>query len=225
MSEISLSAESLAAGSQPATRAIVSELVLTSHEWGMIAFLVSEAAFFCTLIAVYIAFVGAAQSGPTPAILSLPLVIGMTACLLSSSVTIHLATKSLRAGSKSSFTRWWSATILLGIAFLAGTGCEWNNLIGQHGLTISSNVFGTTYYTLVGFHGLHVTVGVIVMLILLAFRGPPDRCSPDLMPGGRTIGRRPVNRIALRVGLLVLALCGHCLGGGLYGRLLGGKVR
>jgi cytochrome c oxidase subunit 3/cytochrome o ubiquinol oxidase subunit 3 len=64
--------------------------------------------------------------------------------------------------------RWWSATILLGIAFLAGTACEWTNLIGQHGLTISRNVFGTTYYTLVGFHGLHVTVGVIVMLILLA---------------------------------------------------------
>jgi len=135
----------------------------------MIGFLLSEAAFFCTLIVVYLAFVGAVQSGPTPAILSLPLVIGMTACLLSSSVTVHLAAKSLRFGARSAFMRWWSATILLGIAFLAGTGCEWTNLIGQHGLTISRNVFGTTYYTLVGFHGLHVTVGVIVMLILLAF--------------------------------------------------------
>ena len=65
----------------------------------MIAFLVSEAAFFCTLIVVYLAFVGAVQSGPTPAILSLPLVIGMTACLLSSSVTVHLAAKSLRFGA------------------------------------------------------------------------------------------------------------------------------
>ena len=115
------------------------------------------------------AFVGAVQSGPTPAILSLPLVIGMTACLLSSSVTVHLAAKSLRSGAKSAFMRWWSATILLAIAFLAGTGCEWSNLIGKYGLTISRNLFGTTYYTLVGFHALHVTVGVIAMLILLAF--------------------------------------------------------
>ena len=175
MSDISLSPESSATGrapcaqGRPSTRAIASELVLTSYEWGMVAFLVSEAAFFCTLIVVYLAFVGAVQSGPTPAVLSLPLVIGMTACLLSSSVTVHLAAKSLRFGARSAFMRWWSATIVLGTAFLAGTACEWTDLIGQHGLTISRNVFGTTYYTLVGFHALHVTVGVIVMLILLAF--------------------------------------------------------
>ena len=149
----------------------------------MIGFLLSEAAFFCTLIVVYLAFVGAVQSGPTPAILSLPLVIGMTACLLSSSVTVHLAAKSLRIGARSAFMRWWSATILLGIAFLAGTGCEWTNLIGQHGLTISRNVFGTTYYTLVGFHGLHVTVGVIVMLILLAFAWPARPISSGSFAG------------------------------------------
>ena len=169
MSQIGFSPQSSAAASQPSTRALASELSLTSYEWGMIAFLVSEAAFFCTLIVVYLAFVGAVQSGPTPAILSLPLVIGMTACLLSSSVTVHLAAKSLRFGDRSAFTRWWSATILLGIAFLAGTGYEWTNLIGRHGLTINRNLFGTTYYTLVGFHALHVTIGVIVMLILLAF--------------------------------------------------------
>ncbi len=168
MSEITLSPESSAAGSQPGARAIASELVLSSYEWGMLAFLVSEVAFFSTLIVVYLAFVGTVQSGPTPAILSLPLVILMTICLLSSSVTVHLAEKSLRLGDRSAFVRWWSVTILLAIAFLAGTGCEWTNLIRQHGLTISSNMFGTTYYTLVGFHALHVTVGVIAMLILLA---------------------------------------------------------
>ena len=58
-------------------------------------------------------------------------------------------------------------------AFLAGTGYEWHELIAHHHLTISRNLFGTTFYTLVGFHGAHVTVGVIVMLILLglALRG------------------------------------------------------
>lgn len=58
-------------------------------------------------------------------------------------------------------------TIALGVAFLAGTIYEWHDLIEVHGLTIGRNLFGTTYYTLVGFHGLHVTVGVITMLIVL----------------------------------------------------------
>ncbi len=142
MSEIGLSTESSATGSPASTRAAqcrapcghhvprswsASELVLTSYEWGMIAFLVSEAAFFCTLIVVYLAFLGAVQSGPTPAVLSLPLVIGMTACLLSSSVTVHLAAKSLRFGARSAFMRWWSATILLGTRFSCGHGMRMDN--------------------------------------------------------------------------------------------------
>jgi cytochrome c oxidase subunit 3 len=140
---------------------------LTPAQWGMLSFLVSEAALFSTLIVVYLTFLRTDQSGPTPAVLSLPLVIVTTICLLSSSVTVHLAEKSLRSGSRSAFLRWWSATIMLGIIFLAGTAYEWNTLIVKYGLTISRNLFGTTYYTLVGFHALHLSVGVIVMSILL----------------------------------------------------------
>ena len=132
----------------------------------MLAFLVSEVAVFGTLIAVYFHFLGKDQSGPTPDVLSLRLVIGTTICLLSSSVTVHQAEKAVRSGSKSGFLRWWSATILLGIVFLSGTAYEWNNLIREHDLTISSNLFGTTYYTLVGLHALHVTGGVTIMLIV-----------------------------------------------------------
>jgi cytochrome c oxidase subunit III len=168
MSELSLSAEPLASGRQlPLPPPIVPERGLTPAQWGMVAFLVSEVAFFSTLIVVYLTYLGADQSGPTPALLTLPLVICTTICLLSSSVTVYVAEKSLRSGSRSAFIRWWSATILLGIVFLAGTAYEWNGLVVRHGLTISRNMFGTTYYTLVGFHALHVTVGVIVMLILL----------------------------------------------------------
>ncbi len=58
---------------------------------------------------------------------------------------------------------WWGLTIVLGAVFLAGTAYEWRELIERHQLTISRNLFGTTYYTLVGFHGLHVTIGLIVM--------------------------------------------------------------
>jgi cytochrome c oxidase subunit 3/cytochrome o ubiquinol oxidase subunit 3 len=133
----------------------------------MLAFLLSEVAFFSTLIVTYLAFLRTDQSPPTPEVLSLPLVIGTTICLLSSSLTVHLAEKSHRSGAKAAFIRWWSATILLGIVFLAGTAYEWYTLITRHGLTISRNLFGTTYYTLVGFHALHVSIGVIVMLLVL----------------------------------------------------------
>jgi cytochrome c oxidase subunit 3/cytochrome o ubiquinol oxidase subunit 3 len=133
----------------------------------MIGFLLSEVAFFTTLIVVYIAYIGQDFSGPTPEVLSLYLVLGTTACLLSSSATVHLAERALRHGSHSAFCLWWAATIVLGVAFLAGTGYEWFNLIEKEGLTISRNLFGTTFYTLVGFHSLHVTGGVITMLIVL----------------------------------------------------------
>jgi len=140
---------------------------LNPNQWGMLAFLASEAALFSTLIVVYLAFLKADHTGPTPAVLSLPLVIATTICLLASSITVHLAMKSLRSDDRSSFVRWWSATILLGIVFLLGTAYEWRELIVEHGLTISTNLFGSTYFTLVGFHALHLTVGVVVMLTLL----------------------------------------------------------
>jgi cytochrome c oxidase subunit III len=141
---------------------------LTPQQWGMLSFLLSEVAFFCTLIVAYVAFLGQDQFGPTPAVLSLPLVIGTTICLLSSSGTIHIAEKRLRAGSPVGFLLWWTATIALGAVFLAGTAYEWHGLISEHHLTIGRNLFGTTYYTLVGFHALHVTVGLLAMLISLA---------------------------------------------------------
>ncbi len=133
----------------------------------MLCFLVSEVAFFSTLIIVYLTCVRAVDSGPTPAVLSLPLVIGTTVCLLSSSLTIHLADKSRKKEALSAFYLWWSATILLGIIFLAGTAYEWTDLIRKHNLTISRNLFGTGYYTLIGFHALHVTVGIIAMFVVL----------------------------------------------------------
>ena len=83
-------------------------------------------------------------------------------CLLSSSLTIHLAVKALRKGKKQEISeRGGAATILLGAIFLFGTASEWHRLIYQDGLTISTNLFGTTYYSLVGLHGFHVVVGLI----------------------------------------------------------------
>jgi cytochrome c oxidase subunit 3/cytochrome o ubiquinol oxidase subunit 3 len=152
---------------------------MSAGKWGVIAFLCSEVAFFSTLIIAYIVFFGrdrqpGGMGGPTPIeVLAIPIVLGTTICLLSSSVTVHLADRALRHGHRATFIQLWAATIVLGIIFLLGTAHEWQDLISNHHLTISRNLFGTTYYTLVGFHALHVTVGVIVMLIILslALRG------------------------------------------------------
>jgi cytochrome c oxidase subunit 3/cytochrome o ubiquinol oxidase subunit 3 len=148
---------------------ITPEQTLSAPQWGMLAFLLSEVAFFATLVVTYVTFMGHDKSGPGPReALSLPLVIVSTICLLSSSFTIHLAERAAAASRKSGFHFWWALTITLGIAFLAFTGYEWHELIFEQGLTISRNLFGTTYYTLVGFHALHVTMGVMTMLIVLA---------------------------------------------------------
>ncbi len=155
--------------------------VLEPHKVGMIAFLISEAAFFATLIVTYLAFLGAPMTGPTPATsLSLLLVSFTTICLLSSSVTVHLAEKALHAGRQGDFLRYFGATIVLGVVFLNGTAYEWYELIYHQGLTISRNMFGTTFFTLIGFHAAHVTVGVIVMLILfgLGLGGRVSKTNP-----------------------------------------------
>ena len=136
---------------------------------GMLAFLFSEVAFFGTLIMTYVFFLRQITQGePNPSqVFRLPMVLGASACLFSSSATIYVAEKALRRNSQQAFLGWWGLTIVLGVLFLLGTGLEWKNLIGRWGLTISRNLFGTTYFTLVGFHALHVTIGVLVMSIVL----------------------------------------------------------
>jgi cytochrome c oxidase subunit III len=157
-----------AATDLPVPPDIVPEQTLSAPEWGMASFLLSEVAFFGTLIVTYVAFMGHDVVGPTPAeALSLPVVIISTLCLLSSSVVIHAAERALDRDEPGIFCFFLAATIALGIAFLVLTGFEWHDLIVNKHLTIGRNLFGTTYYTLVGFHAFHVTVGVIVMLIVL----------------------------------------------------------
>jgi cytochrome c oxidase subunit 3 len=141
---------------------------LSPLKTGMIAFLLSEASFFGTLIMAYVFFLSQTTSGdPKPSqVFRLPLVLVASACLFASSATIHLATKALSRGRHGAFLRWWGLTILLGALFLSGTMWEWSGLLSRWGLTISRNLFGTTYFTLVGFHALHVSIGVIVMSIV-----------------------------------------------------------
>lgn len=134
---------------------------------GMFALIVAEAAIFTIFVVAYIFYIGKSLTGPMPKdVLSVP--IFYTICLLSSSLTIHLAAKSLRQGSVLRFGILWFATIALGAAFLYGTATEWHRLIYHEGLTISTNLFGTTYYSLVGLHGFHVVVGLLSLSLVMA---------------------------------------------------------
>jgi cytochrome c oxidase subunit 3/cytochrome o ubiquinol oxidase subunit 3 len=91
--------------------------------------------------------------------------------LLSSSGTITLALRSMRGERTRSFLVWMLATILLGSLFIAGTGYEWYRLIYHDGLTIGTNLFGTTFFTLIGFHAAHVTIGLLMMSVLVPLVG------------------------------------------------------
>src|SRR5258708_31848030 len=127
---------------------------------GMFGLIAAEAAIFTIFVVAYLFYVGKSLTGPLPKdVLHVP--VFYTICLLSSSLTIHLAAKSLRRGNVRGFGIFWLATIALGATFLCGTASEWHRLIYQEGLTISTNLFGTTYYSLVGLHGFHVVVGLV----------------------------------------------------------------
>jgi cytochrome c oxidase subunit 3/cytochrome o ubiquinol oxidase subunit 3 len=129
---------------------------------------VAESAIFTIFVVAYLFYLGKSTSGPTPReLLETP--IFFTVCLLSSSLTIHLASKELARGHRVMFRILWSITIALGALFLFGTAREWHRLIYERGLTISTNLFGTTYYSLVGLHATHVTAGLIMLGIVLLF--------------------------------------------------------
>jgi cytochrome c oxidase subunit 3 len=134
----------------------------------MFALIVAEAAVFTIFVVAYLYYVGKNLTGPTPRDVLEPPVF-FTICLLSSSATIHLAVRALRLGELKKFGALWLVTIVLGATFLYGTASEWRRLIQREGLTIRTNLFGTTYYSLVGLHGLHVTVGLVLLSIVLAF--------------------------------------------------------
>jgi cytochrome c oxidase subunit 3 len=134
----------------------------------MFTLIAAESAIFTIFVVAYIYYIGQSLSGPTPReVLDLP--IFNTIFLLSSSLTIMLAERALVRRAMGNFNLFWGLTILLGAIFLIGTGREWYKLITVDHLTISTNLFGTTYYSLVGLHALHVIVGLILLTAVLVF--------------------------------------------------------
>jgi len=133
--------------------------------WGFIA---SETAFFLILIITYVFFNYAPSvSGPSA---STALDVGrtgaFTVCLLASSGTLWLSERSLERREHGAAARWLVATIALGVVFLVGQGSEYLGLY-HRGITVASNLFATTFFALTGFHGLHVTVGLVALGIVL----------------------------------------------------------
>src|SRR6201997_3253555 len=134
----------------------------------MACLIIAESAIFTIFVVAYLFYLGKSTTGPTPSeVLETP--IFYTICLLSSSLTIHLAAKSLERDYRRLFLGFWLLTIALGGTFLYGTAAEWHRLIYKHGLTISTNLFGTTYYSLVGLHAFHVTAGLVMLVTVAVF--------------------------------------------------------
>lgn len=134
----------------------------------MFCLILAESAIFTIFVVAYIYNIGRSLYGPTPQqVLEVPFF--NTIALLSSSLTIWLSERAIEQNKVKAFGFWWALTFVLGAVFLVGTGVEWNKLIYHDGLTISTNLFGTTFYSLVGLHASHVIIGLCALLIVLLF--------------------------------------------------------
>ncbi len=139
--------------------------------WGFIA---SEAFFFVILIITFVFF--NLDKRVAASHLDLKTTSIFTVCLFASSATFVLAERALAAGKTSAVRTWLAATILLGGTFIAGQANEYRSLIA-HGMGASTSLFATTFFTLTGFHGIHVTLGLLALGVLLAlvFAGDFER--------------------------------------------------
>ena len=148
---------------------------LTASDWklpsvrkmGMICLILTESALFTIFVVAYIFYKGKSLNGPFPwqVLHEFPL-LGSIA-LFGSSGTITLAERAIHRGNIRGFHLWWAITIAMGAYFLYFTATEWYHLIYTDHLTISTNVFGSTFYSLVGLHASHVVVGLILLSIIL----------------------------------------------------------
>jgi heme/copper-type cytochrome/quinol oxidase subunit 3 len=161
---------------------------LDNRKLGMWAFLGSECLFFGSLIATYLLYRGRSVQGPYPEdVYDIPYTSVSSFVLLMSSLTMVLALNAIQRGDHRRLRAWLLATALLGITFVGGQVFEFTVFI-REGLTLSRNLFGSSFFVLTGFHGAHVTVGILMLLSLY---------------GMSLAGRLPVER-ALRVELIGL---------------------
>jgi heme/copper-type cytochrome/quinol oxidase subunit 3 len=142
---------------------------ISSSRIAIVMLLGAETMFFTGLIGAYVVLRGASTTWPPIGLPRLPIAVtwANTLVLMTSCVTMGLAHAALRQRSPWRLERYLTLTTLLGTFFLAVQGTEWIRLV-RHGLTVSAGVYGATFYTLIGVHGLHVLGAVVWLLIVLA---------------------------------------------------------
>jgi cytochrome c oxidase subunit 3/cytochrome o ubiquinol oxidase subunit 3 len=141
---------------------------LSNEKVAMWSFLGSECLLFGALISTYLLFKGRdepGQIGPVD-VFDIPYTSVSSFVLLGSSLTMVLALSALQRGDVARCRVWLLATALLGLTFVGGQVYEFTTFY-EEGLTLSTNLFGTTFYVLTGFHGTHVVIGIVMLLTLL----------------------------------------------------------
>ncbi len=150
----------------PATPAEITPWVLPSvRKVGIGALIFTESALFTIFVVAYLFYIGKSLTPPyAPDVLEFPLIA--TIALFASSFTVVVAERAFHQTALKKFHLWWGVTILLGLFFIGFTAHEWYELIAHKGLTLQSNVFGSTFYSLVGLHAFHVIVGLILLSLV-----------------------------------------------------------
>jgi cytochrome c oxidase subunit 3/cytochrome o ubiquinol oxidase subunit 3 len=139
---------------------------LSNAKLGMWAFLGSECLLFGALISTFLLYRGRSISGPTPKqVYDIPYTSVSSFVLLMSSLTMVLALAAIQRGDHPMLRVWLMATALLGMTFVGGQVYEFTRFV-QEGLTLRTNLFGTSFFVLTGFHGAHVTGGILMLLSL-----------------------------------------------------------
>ncbi|MGI8435851.1 MAG: cbb3-type cytochrome c oxidase subunit I, partial [Chthoniobacterales bacterium] len=148
------------------TKGEIDRVAPEKNRAGVVAFILSETGFFGILILAFLYYNATPQAGPSSRELDLVKTGCFSLCLFASSFTIWRSEKGLHAGKQGRMIGWLIATIVLGGIFMVGQGLEYWHLF-QSGVSVNSNLFATTFFTLTGFHGIHVCVGLIALLIML----------------------------------------------------------
>jgi heme/copper-type cytochrome/quinol oxidase subunit 3 len=141
---------------------------LSHAKLAMWAFLGSECLLFGALISTYLLYRGRSLTGPFPHdVYDIPYTSVSSFVLLMSSLTMVLALAAIQRGDQQKLRTWLMATALLGMTFISGQVYEFTTFV-KEGLTLKTNLFGSTFFVLTGFHGAHVTVGILMLLSLFA---------------------------------------------------------
>lgn len=145
------------------------EPAVSNARLGMLVFLAFEAMFFAGLLGAFLVFRLGSAVWPPPGEPYLPIGVTWvnTGVLLFSSYAMRRARRAIRRGDREGLSRWLLVTALYGATFLGVQGYEWVRLV-RFGLTPSSGIYGSTFYTLIGCHGLHVLGAVLWLLAVLA---------------------------------------------------------